>query len=329
MRLFQKYLWQKRKTIAIFVLFCGIFGIAFVLYQLPVMAVVYPALLCALVGLLFLTVDFTRVRYRHLELERFTSLSAAMIGELPTDDSLNGEDYQAIIRALRAETIRVGEQANAKYQDMVDYYTIWAHQIKTPIAAMRLNLQNTDSDEARALLADLSRIEQYVEMVLAFLRLDSESSDYVFREQAIDPIIRGAVKKFSSEFIGRKISLQYEPIGLTMVTDEKWLSFVLEQILSNALKYTREGGIRIYLSEPRTLCVEDTGIGIAPEDLPRIFEKGYTGYNGRTDQKASGIGLYLCRRICDNLGIGISAFSESEKGTTIMLRLEQYNLRKE
>ena len=123
--------------------------------------------------------------------------------------------------------------------------------------------------------------------------------------------------------------LEYEPTELQIVTDEKWLSFVIEQILSNALKYTKSGSVKIYLERPKILCIEDTGIGIAPEDLPRIFENGYTGYNGRSDKKASGIGLYLCRRVCDNLGVGISAESELDKGTVIRLDLEQYEMKKE
>ena len=113
------------------------------------------------------------------------------------------------------------------------------------------------------------------------------------------------------------------------MTDEKWLSFVIEQILSNALKYTREGSVTIYVREPKTLCIEDTGIGIAKSDLPRVFEKGYTGYNGRTDKRASGLGLYLCRRICDSLGAKINISSEVRRGTLVSVDLEQYELGRE
>ena len=135
--------------------------------------------------------------------------------------------------------------------------------------------------------------------------------------------MRSAVKKFSTQFIRRRINLVYEPLGKKVVTDEKWLSFVVEQVLSNALKYTPSGTVGIYMEEPTTLCISDTGIGIAPEDLPRIFEKGYTGYNGRTDKKASGLGLYLCRRICNNLGHTISASSAAGEGTVIRICLAQ------
>lgn len=193
---------------------------------------------------------------------------------------------------------------------------------------MRLTLQKEDVPEARRLASELSRIEQYVEMVLVFVRLGSNYSDYVFAQQDIDGIIKGSVKKFASEFIDRRIRLEYDSVDIQAVTDEKWFAFVVEQLLSNALKYTREGSIKIY-SEGKVLYIKDTGIGIAPEDLPRVFDKGYTGCNGRTDRRASGLGLYLCRRICQNLGIDISISSTVGEGTTVRLDLGQYKLGKE
>lgn len=191
---------------------------------------------------------------------------------------------------------------------------------------MRLHLQNEDTALSRNLASDLYRIEQYADMVLTFLRLNSESTDYVFREHDLDTIVRSAVKKFSSEFIYRKLSLDYKPLNTTVITDEKWLSFVIEQVLSNALKYTPSGSITITLENEKTLRIRDTGIGIAPEDLPRIFENGYTGYNGRTDKKASGIGLYLCRRVCSDLGHTITASSVVDSGTVIDIDLAQTKL---
>ena len=216
---------------------------------------------------------------------------------------------------------------NRRYEEMIDYYTAWVHQIKTPIASMRLTFQNEDSALSRKAAGDLFRIEQYVEMVLVFLRLDSESTDYVFREYDVDGMIRQAVRRFSSQFIDKKLRLVYEPVRLSVITDEKWLLFVLEQVLSNAVKYTPSGGcVTIDLEAPATLCVRDTGIGIAPEDLPRIFEKGYTGRNGRSDKRASGLGLYLCRRICGQLGHRITANSSPDSGTVIRIRLDQKKL---
>lgn len=329
MTFFWKYLRGQKKVIGANLLFCVIFALVFWQYHLPPEAVLYPALLCILAGGLIFIADYGKVLRRHKWLERVSHLAAAMIDEFPTAQRIEEEDYQSIIRTLQKEVCGLEADADLRYRDMVEYYTIWAHQIKTPIASMRLHLRDEDTAVSRRLLTDLFRIEQYVEMVLAFLRLESTTGDYVFKEYSLDTILRQAVKKFSHEFIDRKIRLEYETIEKTIVTDEKWLSFVLEQIISNALKYTREGSIKIYMSGEDVLSIEDTGIGIAPEDLPRIFENGYTGYNGRTDKRASGIGLYLCKRVCDNLGIEIGARSEIGKGTILQLYINQYTMRKE
>jgi len=196
---------------------------------------------------------------------------------------------------------------------------VWAHQIKTPIASMRLQIQSVDSDLARRLDGDLNRIEAYVEMVLTFLRLDSDSTDYVIRKIDLDAVIKPAIRKFARDFISKKLTMDFKPTEYKVLSDDKWLSFVIEQVLSNAVKYTKKGGIKVYMDEPGILCIEDTGIGISAEDLPRIFENGYTGFNGREDKRASGIGLYLCKRICDNLGHKIYAESEPGVGTKIRI----------
>ncbi len=323
MKIFGAYIKQKSKILLIILLFCIIFAIVFYLYKLPVEAVIYPSLLCILFGTILIVLDFAKIKRRYKILEKLGNMPSAMIDELPSVSNINDYGYQRIIRSLQKEISQLEADSNNRFNDMVDYYTVWAHQIKTPIASMRLTLQNEDTPLSRKLLSDLFRIEQYVEMIMAFLRLDSTSSDYVFKEHNIDTIIRQAVKKYANEFIDRKISLVYNPINYTVVTDDKWLSFVIEQILSNALKYTRKGSIKIYMNENMMLCIEDTGIGIAPEDLPRIFEKGYTGYNGRNDKKASGLGLYLCKRICKNLDTGITVLSEIDKGTIVRIDLKQ------
>ena len=329
MKLFLSYLKSKQKLLAMLALFAATFITAFLLYNLPLMAVIYPMALCLLFGAIICAADFSREKKKHELMCDIKKLSTSMAEHLPAAQSIEESDYQELLRILCSENSEIEVSSKTSYREMVDYYTVWAHQIKTPIASMKLSLQGEDSPLARKLSSDLFRIEQYAQMVLAFLRIDSDYSDYVFRRRDIDGIIRQSVRKFASEFIGRKISLEYEEIHKDIVTDEKWLSFVLEQLLSNALKYTREGSIRIFLRGENTLCIADTGIGIAPEDLPRIFEKGYTGANGRSDMTASGLGLYLCKKICDKLGIKISAESEIGKGTVISLDLEQYALKKE
>ena len=324
-----KEFWKRRlrgqiPALGLFVLCCAVFGAAFWLYGLPLGAVGYPALVCLVLWIVFALLRGARAAKKHRAL---AALTAALTADmLPEAASVDDADYRRIVTLL-LDARSVQETAAARaYADMVDYYTLWAHQIKTPIAAMRLTLQNEDTPLSRRLTAELGRVERYVEMVLAYLRLDAASTDYVLREYDLDPIVRGAVKKFSGEFIERRLALDFRPTGLRVLTDEKWLSFVLEQLLSNALKYTPEGKISIYAEAPATLCVADTGIGIAPEDLPRIFEQGFTGCNGRADKHASGLGLYLCRRVCRNLGHTISAESEPGKGTTVRIGLSRNKL---
>lgn len=323
MRLFVSYARRYKRAAIMFLLFCAIFAGTFALYQFPMAAVAYPAALCAGLGLTFIALGFFRFRKRSLTVARLAGQPAALIDRLPIPEDAVEEAYQELVRSLRAEVGTLTEQDETKYREMTDYYTLWAHQIKTPIAAMRLTLQNEDTPVSRSLSRDLLRVEQYAGMVLAFLRLDSVSTDYVFRACPLDPIIRQAARRFSEEFIARRLKLNYQTINTVVVTDEKWLGFVLEQVLSNGLKYTREGGITISMREPSVLRVTDTGAGIDPEDLPRIFEKGFTGRRGRTDSRASGIGLYLCKRICKNLGANIWAESRPGEGTTVLIDFKE------
>lgn len=286
----------------------------------------YRILLCLVLAAVFVIRDYAQAKRRHAEFMALTEITAAEEKMLPPARSIDDADYRRIIALLAESREKISRSAHRRWSDTLDYYTVWVHQIKTPIASMRLTLEGSDSPESRRLSAELGRIERYVEMALVYLRLDSESSDYVIREFELDPFIRRSVKKFAGEFISKRLSLELEPSGASVVSDEKWLAFVVEQVLSNSLKYTREGSVRIYLAEPKTLCIRDTGIGIAPEDLPRIFDKGYTGLNGRADLRASGLGLYLCRRVCRKLGHEISAVSDPGKGTEIRIDLSSYDL---
>ena len=315
MDLFVRYVRSRLAAIALALACALLFAASFALYRLPLAAVLYPAGLCLALGLIAMAADFARVRRAHLRLRMLDILEA----ELPEARDVEAEDYRQLALLLRRRQREARTRAEADMSDMVAYYTLWAHQIKTPIAAMRLQLQGEDSPRARALLADLGRVERYVEMVLTYLRLEGGGSDYVIREYDLDSILRPVFRQFAGEFIGRRLRLDYAPVNLRVLTDEKWLAFVVGQVLSNALKYTPEGAISVYLEPPAVLYVRDTGIGIAPEDLPRVFERSYTGLAGRADRRASGLGLYLCKRVCDNLRHGISIESAPGAGTTVRI----------
>lgn len=326
MKLFFEYIKYHIKSIGLFLSFLIIFVLIFALCHLPLGAVLYAAGLCLFLALFIGGRDYFRFCRNHRHLEYLKKEIRVTADHFPEAANLIEEDYQEALRELYDEKQQITTLMNQKYRDMIDYYTIWVHQIKTPIAAMRLQLQSEDSDRSRELLEELQRIEQYVEMVLTYLRLDTGATDYVLKEYDLDDIVRQAVRKYASQFIRKKITLEYEPLSCSVLTDEKWLLFVVEQVISNALKYTRSGVISIMLESPKTLCIRDTGIGIDPEDLPRIFEKGFTGYNGRSDKKASGIGLYLCRRICNNLEHRIRAESTVDAGTVIRIDLDRVSL---
>ena len=319
--LFFVYLRERGKAFICLCLFTGIFAGSFLLYRVPWQAVAYPAALCLGLGVLLLLRDYRRFRRVHEDYRRLTQLPELTREQLPQRKSQTERDCAALLEKQLEDMARLQTASADRFTTQTDYFSAWAHQIKTPIAAMGLKLQNEDSPLARGLRGDLNRIAQYVEMAMTYLRLDAETGDYVLKTQDLDPIIRGSVRRFAGEFIDRKLRLRLQETGQMVLTDEKWLSFVLEQLLSNALKYTPGGEISIFWQEPDTLVIRDTGIGIAPEDLPRIFEKGFTGYNGRSDKKASGIGLYLCKRVCDRLGHGISIASAPGEGTTVFLKL--------
>ena len=308
--MFWDYLKSRLKVLVLLVVVEGIFVSSYFLFDLPAVTVLYPLVLSSVAILIAGVIDFLIVYNKHGRLKR---------NDLPQTSGPLEKDYREIINKLKEEQEYSRQKTTSDFNNMVEYYTVWAHQIKTPIASMRLQIQSVDSDLARRLDGDLNRIEAYVEMVLTFLRLDSDSTDYVIRKIDLDAVIKPAIRKFARDFISKKLTMDFKPTEYKVLSDDKWLSFVIEQVLSNAVKYTKKGGIKVYMDEPGILCIEDTGIGISAEDLPRVFENGYTGFNGREDKRASGIGLYLCKRICDNLGHKIYAESEPGVGTKIRI----------
>lgn len=284
-----------------------LFVIVLFLYDVRIDAIQYGLLLSTVLFLLNLTLQFFKFQKR-----------------------LSEQDYQNIIKNLKEQNSELKSQERIFKQEMSDYYSMWVHQIKTPIATMHV-LQQTLEEEypeqkyIKEIKLELFKIEQYVEMVLTYLRMGEMSGDLKFEKYSLDAIVRQVIRKYSQMFILRKIHLQYAKTSQCIVTDEKWLQFVLEQVLSNALKYTKDGGmIFIYTEEKenkKCLVIEDSGIGIQAEDLPRVFEKGFTGYNGRADKKSTGIGLYMCKKIMERLNHQIWIESEIDKGTKVYLDL--------
>lgn len=317
------YLRARWRVFVLVAVFAGIALLFAWLYGGTVQPLLYPLLLCCAVGLAAAVADVARYRRHRRELADF--LLDPMHRALPAATT---EEEQALLDAvstLRGDLADAANEAQTRYAGLMDYYTLWAHQIKTPIASMRLALDQQDSELARSLRSRLTAVDRYVDMAMTYLRLDSSANDYVLAPAPVDEMIRSVLRDFAGDFIAAKLKLDYQPIGRSVVTDRKWLAFVLGQLLSNAIKYTPSGSVRIRM-EGDDLLIEDTGIGIAPEDVPRVFEKGYTGYNGRSHQKASGIGLFLCMQVCQKLGHRLSLTSTPGQGTTVRIAMGQYAL---
>lgn len=318
------FLWLKDhiRRIVFYLVLMFLYCVVAALSKIPMEPILYSTYVFGFIGIVVCLWDYQKYTKKYYALLNVYENRTISLEQLPLPNNLIEETYQEILQALynnqQAAKMQLGEQIT----EITNYYTLWAHQIKTPIAAMKLLLEHKEEQNGYMLETELFKIEQYVEMVLQYLRLESISSDLVLKPYALQDIVRQAVKKYAMSFIGKKLTLQLEPFEETVLTDEKWISFVIEQILSNSLKYTQAGSITISVEdteEETRLMIKDTGIGISPEDLPRICERGFTGYNGRMDKKSTGIGLYLCKQVTTRLSHHLEVTSTVGKGTTVTL----------
>ncbi|CRH85321.1 Sensor histidine kinase graS [Chlamydia trachomatis] len=258
---------------------------------------------------------------------QFRKWSAVLAGqEFPHQTAIETlllKKYQEA--ALQLASCKAEERA--RQEDLQDYYTMWAHQMKVPIAASQLLIGDLDASQHKQELGqELLKIEQYTGLVLNYLRLQSFHNDLVLQQETVADLVNQAVKKFSIFFIQQRIRLDLGNLDKTIVTDKRWFGLLLEQLLSNALKYTKTGTISIFLEE-EDLVIRDTGIGIAKEDLKRVFDCGFSGYNGRLTQQSSGLGLYLSHKIAQDLDLKLSLNSEIGKGTEVRIQIAQDDLR--
>ena len=336
MKLLIAFFKDKTREISLYAGTAGIFVVVSFLYNIRLDALKYALFLVLLWFILYMLTEYRRFRKKHLLLECLKENMQECIRKLPDCRNLLELDYQELLEISNEKIVELKSEERITRQNLNDYYGMWVHQIKTPIAAMHVLLQSVEEktpqlSEMKEIKMELFKLEQYVEMVLTYLRMEDMSGDLKFEEVPLDKILKQSARKYSQMFILQKISLDYKPVEKTVLTDEKWLEFVVEQILSNALKYTRTTGkICIYMDEKNgkdCLVIRDNGIGIQAEDLPRVFEKGFTVYNGRADKKSTGIGLYLCKKIMDRMGHKIWIDSEVGKGTRVYLELtrEEWN----
>ncbi len=322
--LFFRYLIDRRRVLLCgLLLFAAISGLM-LLYGLRLPQIGYCALIASTLAIVMSVPDFVRYR-RSVQLLKAVKRSAlqgfpepvTMEGPLPLELVLE------TMELLRTRAADLESQAATRQEELMDYYTLWVHQVKTPLAAMGLILQSGNVPEAEATRQELFKIERYMEMLLGYLRLHSISSDLRLENCPVRPVAAKAVKKFAPQFIYKKLQADLEDFDDKVITDEKWLLFVLEQLISNAVKYTVSGGITISMGPGHVLSVCDTGVGIDPADLPRVCERGFTGQNGRAERSSTGLGLYLCKSVLDKLQTPFEIRSQLGRGTTVLLYLDR------
>ena len=362
MKYFKGYIKENIRWLAVIFCIALVMAVTMLVNGISFREIGYGLLVCVFITIVAIAVGYGRHCESFRRLDEMRNNIAVVQNDMKTPEYLYERQYQDCIRAILLEKNRLQNEMLNRQKDLSEYYSMWVHQIKTPIAALKLLIDETmtayfDAEEQeendtcvikeQQKQYELFRIEQYVDMALQYTRLGAETNDFVFQDVMLDEVIKPSIHKYAKLFIHKKLRLIYEPRDIMAVTDKKWLGFVIDQLLSNAVKYTRQGGvtIRVAYTPQRKACdnnfelqeaqsqkhwyernaalseesvrivIEDTGIGIRAEDLPRVCEKGYTGYNGHAAQYSTGIGLYLCKAILDKLGHRLAITSEEGKGT--------------
>lgn len=307
----------------LFFLLAGANGFIWLIYDLPLEPIVY---ILVLTGVFFALWEGYRC-YRFYQakkvLERAARAKGIDFSSLPAAVNPLGQQYRELLEKQEKKLQRLSARYESSIEDRKEYYSMWVHQIKTPIAGIRLLLSEEPVDK-KAVTRELYRIEQYVDTTLWYQRFKEGNNDLLIKSYPADALLKEVIKRNSPVLLRKDLTLDLKLQAVALVTDRKWLEFILEQLLGNAAKYTKNGTICIRVKDMEDMTdviIEDTGIGIPPEDIPRIFEWGYTGWNGHENKKSTGIGLALSKRAAQLLGHELFIDSEPGKGTRAVVRI--------
>lgn len=299
------YLKENKNLIIIFLLISITYLLVFLAFDIEIFVLLYGFLIN-----LFILTAFLSYKYFRSEEITFEEIT-----KNPSNrEKIIIDEFYSLEKKYKNLMISY----NNMESDIKDFYGLWIHEIKTPIAENKLILAD-DLPDYKLLIENNKKIEEYLNILLGFVRFNSKTNDYVFKEVNIDVLVKNIIREKSYDFISKKISLELGDLNYKTISDEKWLSFIISQIVNNSLKYTSvAGSIKIYF-ENKSLVIEDNGIGIRATDLPRVFEMGYTGENGRKVGSSTGLGLYLVKSIGKDLNLSIKIESEEGKFTKIMI----------
>lgn len=315
---FYKYSYQK---ILGYLLINGVFALFLFLHEAPMDSLVDAIYFTCPLIILYQVSSYYKEQKKLRRLsditKQLTNLTPHDMTIFPSPSTEIETAYQGIIQDLILAKNTEQRAYKSQYLELMDYYMMWTHQIKTPLAALSLLIQ-TESTDTKKMLNELAKVDRYLQMMLYHLKLPNIKNDLLIKHYPMKELVMKAIKKFIPFFIEKELKLTVTIENEIVLTDEKWFVFIVEQIVSNAIKYTETGEIHCSMQADR-LVIEDTGMGIAPQDLPRIFEKGYTGFNGRQESKSTGLGLYMCNQVAQSLGLIIDVASDLGKGTKVFV----------
>ncbi|MDT2573325.1 sensor histidine kinase [Enterococcus raffinosus] len=319
MKLLKSFLYERRVIYGMYFFFWLLIYLTFYLYEFNFAPFWDGWLFTMFLLVVYSIVSFYRAfrKQKKLELLATKDLQLSNLIFLPKADTLSEKTYQEVLRLVLEKKNQQQEELQQNQKNMLDDFGLWLHQIKTPVAALDLLIQSGQI-EPRRMKNEVFKINEYLQMILNYMRQNLDQADLVFQQLSIEKIIKSVVKKYATFFSQKNLSLELGNLEGQVYSDQKWLIFILEQVIFNAIKYTEDGTISIAFSENQ-LTIQDTGMGIRAEDLPRVFEKGYTGMNGREQQRASGLGLYLSQEAAGKLGCHLYIESQIKKGTKVTI----------
>ncbi len=321
-------LWLKQKLPMIFFNFLCMIGLAIFLHVTgnSLDSIIFISFIWSVILTVHLVISFYG---RKVQMDKLLNLTEQLeeryllpeVMEKPkrADDLV----YYRLLKLAGKSMLEQVAKVRRERTEYKEYVEQWVHEIKTPITAMKLLCENHHSQGAKELLVELEKINCFTEQALYYARSEHTEKDYSVREIPLFDVVHQAIGENKYLLLQNGIGIDLQETDDTVYADEKWLCFILNQLIVNSVKYrTKHPVLKFYTEHQGSqviLCVQDNGIGIQTGDLPRIFEKGFTGENGRrAAQNSTGIGLYLCKRLCDKLGIGICADSDGS-GTVIRL----------
>lgn len=319
-KLTKDFIWEHKAIYLVWLLLLGTQSLVLYLYD-QTQAILGDTLLFSC--LIIFSYTLVAVSRWQRKLKQLQLLQTNFSHELlPSSTSQVELLYQQITEELEQKLVTELEHSRLKKQEMLEDFGIWLHQVKTPVSALDLLIQAQGNDPK--MRAELFKVNEYLQLMLNYLRQQLDNSDLVFEQVALDQVIKEVLKKYALFFAQKGLRVEFIDLDAKVTTDKKWLIFILEQLIFNAIKYTNTGTITFIFNGDH-LAIKDTGIGIKAQDIPRVFEKGFTGYNGRQDQRASGLGLYLSQKVALKLGCKLELTSRIGQGTTVKVYFPKYH----